>query len=332
MNNQPERPDDEEARLARLLRSAGAREQPAAARREAVYAAVHAEWRQSVARRRHRAPWGWALAATVAAAAVAVWLALPLLRPSPVLAAIDRVEGEVTLSYGDAPADTRPAATGTMLTEGMQVSTGRGARAALAMGGVSVRIDESSRIALVDGEELALRQGAVYVDFSPGESSRLRIATRLGAIEHLGTQYEARIAGEGLRISVREGRVRLIGKGAEIRGDAGERLVVDAQGAVRREVILPHAADWGWASAIAPGFAIEGRPLEAFLRWVGRETGRGLAYATPAVEAEARSLVLRGSIAALPPEEALAAVLATTHLQARRDGNRWLVDARGDGA
>ncbi|HEY5810959.1 MAG TPA: hypothetical protein VIT67_23510, partial [Povalibacter sp.] len=67
-----------------------------------------------------------------------------------------------------------------------------------------------------------------------------------------------------------------------------------------------------WATNIAPVFDIERQPLSEFLEWVARETGKQLVYATPEVRARAEQLILRGSVSNLPPEQAFAAVLATT--------------------
>jgi hypothetical protein len=75
---------------------------------------------------------------------------------------------------------------------------------------------------------------------------------------------------------------------------------------------------------IAPPFAIQDQPLTAFLQWTARETGRTLEYASPSVEAAARDLRLRGSIANLTPETALAAVLSTTKFE-RTESNDNLI-------
>jgi hypothetical protein len=56
-------------------------------------------------------------------------------------------------------------------------------------------------------------------------------------------------------------------------------------------------------------------------------------FASPAVLAEARRIVLRGTTAGLSPERALPAVLSTTSLRVGGQGGRLLIDFRtGEGS
>ena len=58
-----------------------------------------------------------------------------------------------------------------------------------------------------------------------------------------------------------------------------------------------------------------------FLAWAARETGRRLVYASPAVAQRAEQTLLKGSVDDLSPQQAVAAVLATTPtLEARFAG------------
>jgi hypothetical protein len=71
-----------------------------------------------------------------------------------------------------------------------------------------------------------------------------------------------------------------------------------------------------------PQFDIDGRGLYEFLQWVSRESGNRLVFVSPATEAEAKRIVLSGSVAGLLPVEAMTAVLSTTHLRGvLRDGS-----------
>ncbi len=97
--------------------------------------------------------------------------------------------------------------------------------------------------------------------------------------------------------------------------------MISPAGSVQRSSITAYDARWQWASATAPEFNIDGRPLAEFLAWVGRELGREVVFANPESEAEASRVQLSGSIAGLAPEDALAAVLPTTPLRGElRDG------------
>ena len=98
-------------------------------------------------------------------------------------------------------------------------------------------------------------------------------------------------------------------------GTAGERIRLTAAGEITRAALSSWHPDWGWVSDAAPVFDIDNQPLTAFLTWLARETGRQVVYASSAAETAARQVKLRGSIAGLDLDAALAAVLTTTELR-----------------
>ncbi len=318
--------DDEgrdERQLAALIRDAGRREQPGSAAVAAARAAVAAEWRQVVAARARRraVTRRWSLAAAVALAGVAIWLALPQLAPGVVVAAVERSEGRIESRPDGWLSRWSPVAAGAALASGTALRAAPGARVALRVGDISVRVDAGSVIALAAPDRIELRRGALYVDSRGEAAAELVIDTPYGNVRHLGTQYETRLDDAALRVRVREGRVQVAAAGRAIEARAGEQLTLAAGGAVSRERVAPSGGEWAWTEAIAPAFDIDEHSLYEFLRWVGRETGRELVFATPAAEKNARELILRGSVRGMTPGEALAAVLVTTPLQARvRDG------------
>jgi hypothetical protein len=112
------------------------------------------------------------------------------------------------------------------------------------------------------------------------------------------------------------------------RSGAGEQLTISNDGSVERTSVTAYGEAWNWTLEAAPAIDIEGMPLSRFLAWASRETGREIAYATPAVEREAAGIVVHGSITGLTPPEALDAVLATTNVRAQVSGGSLVVDAR----
>jgi ferric-dicitrate binding protein FerR (iron transport regulator) len=311
--------DGDEQVLGRLLGEAGARASAPADVRDSVRAAVHAEWQTVVASRKPRQR-RWLPAAGAAIAATAVLgISLLLLRPEvapATVASVVRTVGTVELR---APGDAawQMLNTEATLLAGSELRTPRDGRVALALAsGLSLRLDGGSRLALSDAAHATLASGAVYVDSGHQPADRtapLEIDTGHGRVAHLGTQYEARLAADALVVSVREGRVSVATGARVIEGSAGERLTI-GPGGVQRTSIATQAEDWQWAGAIAPGFEIEGRSLEAFLVWAARETGRTLEFADEAARTAASELTLHGSIDGLDPQQALETVLATTAL------------------
>jgi len=324
MNNDRNGPPDDDA-IARLLKGAGGRDQPDAAIEAQVRTAVESEWRQLVsARRRRQQVTVWAAAAGVAVAALAVWLAMPLLdREQPVAATL--VQSSGVIEYRDGPrADWAPLGEGATLFSSQEVRTSASSRAAFELAsGPELRIDRASHLVFDELEVASLEQGAAYVDSgtAPGAiASRFTLRTGAGTIRHLGTQYEARVDANRLRVAIREGSVRIETPGAAVSGIAGEQILVDG-GNITRSDLPAHDPAWDWIGAVTPTFDIEGRTLAEFLRWASRETGLDLLYVSDKAEREAVGTVLRGSIEGLRPDESIAAVVSTTGL---------VVDVRAD--
>lgn len=333
--------DGEESAVAGLLRAAGPGAEAPAEARERIRQAVHAEWQAAVreampVRRRHGMRPALAVGTGVALAAVALGFVLWQSAATPAeVARIARLSGPVEVR--DA-AGWQPALPGQALVSGQEVLTGATGRLALTLAhGTTLRLDTGTRLTMDDSDRVYVRRGAVYLDAgSPaaaGEANDLRIDSAFGRTHHLGTQYEVDVDASRMLVSVREGRVAVSRKGALSRlespfiASAGEQLSVDEAGTVQRSAVDRHGPRWAWTTAVTPPFAIENRQLPDFLRWVSRETGRDLAYASPRVESLARGIVLRGSIAGMSPDEALTAVMATTNLGYSIDDGRLLVQS-----
>lgn len=318
MNEQAPVDLTDDSDVAALLQSVGARPTASAQAMAEVRTAVEAEWRVALAarQRRHRFT-GWAMAASVALAAVSVWLVRPLLQSEHVVvASLVRVVGGVEQNRGDGR--WTPLAASSPVESRTQLRTTADGRAALRLrNGIELRLDARTRVALNDVGHATLAKGAVYVDTgrpagTPGPEFDLE--TPAGTVTHLGTQYEARIADGGVSLAVREGRVRLAGDSVDIVGDAGEQLVI-ANGQVNRTRRAPTAPAWGWVTHVTPPYVIEGQSVEAFLVWAARQTGRTIVYTSPAAAQQARRVMLSGTVEGLTPDQAVTAVLATTSLR-----------------
>jgi ferric-dicitrate binding protein FerR (iron transport regulator) len=292
-----------------------------------VYEAVHAEWRATVERqKRKRAQRVWlAAAASVAVAAIALFLGRSVIRtPGELMADVSRSVGVVEVREGDS-GEWLGATAAQNLRVGERIHTGANGRAALALrDGVSLRLDHDTSVALVSADRVDVTSGAVYIDSGVAgpSAARLQVGTPAGVVRHVGTQYEARILDSGTRVRVREGRVDVSPANGPSRTlEVGDQILVTGAGVEERSRIEPSNNEWDWASGAAPEFDINGKPVQDFLTWAGRETGLKVVFTTAASAAEARRVVLSGSIAGLDPDEALAAVLPTTSLKGtERDG------------
>jgi len=333
------RPGEEEA-LQGLLREMAPEAEPAPEVRERIRMAVAAEWRAAVAparqkpetpARRWQRP-ALALAASLAVAAVALGVfqsGAPT--PPAMVATLTSLRGAVEAG---ADAGWQPVTAGQSLSVGQKVITGPQGKAALSLArGVTLRLDANTRVHLAGIDRMVVERGAVYLDSGPdggpdrAPGSGVRIDTPFGSTRHLGTQYEVRVAPAEMRVSVREGQVEtaLAGATDAVVAEAGEQLVIGSTGAVARRTLARRDAHWDWIVDVTPPYAIEDRRLAEFLGWVCRETGRELAFTSPEVEATAQAIILRGSVAGLSPDEALAAVMATTNLSYSDNDGRLVI-------
>ena len=320
--------------IERVLKSAGLRDKPPAHVERAVREQLRGQWRDVVAdrRRRGRQRVAYALAAGFVAAVVGTWAIAPRFADSPAaVASVAVAAGDVRVTSGwlDRWHDV---ATGQALLEGQTLETGAGGRGALSLpGGISARVDRGSRLIVAAADRLELERGTIYVDSgqAPTPAVPLAVVTPNGTVRHVGTQYEVRLLPAGVRVSVRDGTIEWRSSGGDLeRSGAGEQLTISNDGRVERTSVYPYGDAWNWTLEAAPSIDIEGMPLSRFLAWASRETGREIAYATPAVEREAAGIVVHGSITGLTPPEALDAVLATTNVRAQVSGGSLVVDAR----
>jgi len=317
----------EERLIGRLIHTSGRGPEPPPGARERVYAAVRAEWERNVReparpREARRFDAGWLTSflrpalAVAAVAVVAVGMAVFVREPAgpgvAQLASVQKVVGTVTSTAAGTSADTS-ATTGMALYAGQRISTGAdGGVAFVLASGESVRLDSDTSVRLADGA-IELESGAVYVDSegNPDAASATIVQSRFGNVQHIGTQYEARVQDAGIRVRIREGAVRIDADSGDVRGDAGEQIVVPATGAVVRSEIAPTDAAWQWTERLA---ALPDSPqyaLTELLTWVARQTGRELRFGSDQSRAAADQLVLRG-LGGLSPQETLDVVASTT--------------------
>lgn len=324
---------DEEDVTAQLLRLAGAPPDPPADRAERVRQTVHREWRADRRRRTIRR----SAAAVIATLAVAASLTIVLRTTPPrfttarpperAIAAGERILGQplVRRQRGE----SQPLSVATPVYAGDVIETDRASRASLrASDGSSVRIDQESRVRLTAPAVIELVAGAAYVATSDG-SRGFEVRTPIGAVRDVGTQFEVRLIDSTLLLRVRTGRVE-IRRGASVTAaGGGTEATVTTSGIAIRQV-PPYGSEWAWTTALAPSFAIEGRPLRAFLEHTAAEEGWILRYADPAVAEAAGRITLHGLVDGLRAEEALSVALATSGLRSRLRAGELFVSRPAD--
>jgi ferric-dicitrate binding protein FerR (iron transport regulator) len=323
---------DEDDSLGHLLRLTGARPEATAERSARVRSAVSAHWRAQIRAARWKRRAVWAALSFAAATACIVLVGrgffVPVRLPGArqPIATLLRVEGSVGVPGGGM------LSSGQRLAAGGDLETGADGRAALELSdGSSLRLDAGTRVRLMPGPVLDLDRGAVYIDTGSGRPRRafLEVRTKMALIRDIGTQFEVRLQGDELRLSVREGLTTLVRAGHSLAVPAGTRLLVRPGGAVEKGAVPLQGGDWDWVLAIAPAFDLEGRTLLEYLDWVSRETGWRVAFADPSLSRQASTIIVHGSVAGLRPDETPAAVLPTCGLSHRIADGTLFVERQG---
>lgn len=313
------RPGDDS--IASLVRLAGPRPPVPREVRARVHESVKKEWRSATARRR-ALRWGVpaALAATLALAVILTGRG-PL-APAEAVASVAMVDGEAERS-GALLVQDDPVYPGDRISidgRGLALAFDNGLSLRLA-GGTAVTVDAS--------DEITLASGKVYAD--TGSSVRagrtITVHTGVASITDDGTQFAVAYDAGTMTVAVREGSVDVAAPRASWTADAGEKLTLKPGAQAAFETLPPHDESWDWAAALAPEFDIDDRPVIDFLRWVSRETGRELVFASDGVRVAAMATRLNGSVSGLTPSEAIVAIRPTIpRFDIRVEEKRMLVD------
>ncbi|HEY7641278.1 MAG TPA: FecR domain-containing protein [Steroidobacteraceae bacterium] len=283
-----------------------------------IRAATEAEWRANI----ERAPRRW-----LRYAAAASFLVVAVLGGWYALGPGDRPEhGELAarLVRFEAPGvvEEHLLRAGTALNEGSVLRSGRSyevsGQALIDLeGGGNLRLAPGSEIEILAKDDVRLEKGEMYVDI-PAEtaaSSAFIARTTAGEFHHVGTQFALAVIQSGTRLRVREGSVHWLVAGGESTVKAGTEVVFTNGVKAAERPLAPSAKEWDWTAQTTPDFEIDNRPLEEFLKWVARESGRRLVLADDQARKQAATIRMHGSVHGLTPMQALSAVMATTELR-----------------
>lgn len=279
--------------LAEIIRAAGPRSAPPPKHYDQVFAATRAAWQRKISSRRRRR---WlALAASVAGLVFTGALVQLQLQTDPILAAsVAITQGDVEFRIVDS-GSWKKAGGELILSPGTHVRTASESRAALMLAdGGSLRLDIETEI-VVGLEHYELVAGTVYFDSDGRAPAKpLAIATNLGTIRDIGTQFEISSSDARLRVRVRSGRIEITDSpfAIEIAGDAGSEIELSANGNFRQQSFAADDPEWRWAESLA--LPPTSASIFSYLTWIARETGKRLEFQSRYVELSARNVRLAG--------------------------------------
>lgn len=302
-----------------LLRSAGRRPAPPRETTEAVYLGALLAWRRAVRRRR----WRFTLAAAAAVACVgigAAWLAVTMRGPAAPVAAVASAIGCAGVDVGSGLMASTPLDIGADCSLTLETPEHR-----------VLRLAGPARAQFADGSTLELAQGRLYFDSGDvaAAARAFAIETPYGRVTHAGTQFAVEASAADLVVMVRSGAAHVTTPALSSVVDRGEAVRISADGReLERWPVATSGALWTWADALAPALELEGRSLAEVLAEIARESGRLVDYESEDVRALCRTTRLHGPALALPADRLLDAVLASTELDARIEGDRLLIRRR----
>jgi ferric-dicitrate binding protein FerR (iron transport regulator) len=329
--DQPMNPHEQS--IGKLLKLAGERDVPGAAATGLARQAAERSW-QAMLRRQSATPvhvsrsrmWLWAAAASLAVLALALTLHRPGGSATARIARVTAADSGAMLSSnsGVAVRAAAPVHAGAILTT-------TGGRVALTLGDtLSLRVDRRTRLRFDAPDRVTLLDGSLYVD-SGGINAvpELTVATPAGEVRHVGTQFQVSVAGEGTHVRVREGRVIVTSGVRRFDIAAGDALAIGGGQPQLQRGLPSHGVEWEWATAIAPSFAIENRPLAEFLAWLAREHGWQLRYADDSLQQRTHDIRLHGALDGLDSAGMIERVALTTGIPLSVDGGVLRVGAAG---
>jgi len=319
-----------------LLEDAVPRPAPPAQDEKMVRDAVHAEWQAVTGRHRTRQRMTYfAIAATVVLGIAVTFNALQVadIQAVPV-ATISKSHGSIYL-LGE-QSELHEMRDLSSITVGQVIETADNAGIGLEWGsGGSLRVDQNTRIEFKSTELVYLYWGRIYFDSQPSQlvaaitGSGFEIQTEHGSIKHLGTQFMTGVDSRDLTVSVREGEVEVDGayvnKAVAV---AGKQLTISGGAQPSVLDIDGYGAAWEWIERTAPVANADGRTVDEFLTWAGRQTGLQVSYESDEARVKAHEGVLRGNYEDISPRRELELRMSGEDLGYRIDGGTIYVSTK----
>jgi ferric-dicitrate binding protein FerR (iron transport regulator) len=325
--------------IERLLNAAGQRRNPPEEMRARVYASTLEAWQalpeQPIpAARNYQAKPGHAYLAMAATLLVAVAVSLVMLnKPDQMPSAA----GEVVFVQGNyALNGNRMALADVAIQPGASLRTSPQSILTLrTQSGALVTVDQNTQINLTEHDTVYLHGGRLYADVE-ATASDLVVQTAYAKIVDIGTQFEVSVAEQGkeLLIAVREGQVDVSGKGEPFSvvaaGGLGEVVHMRESLIQERHSVPTTSPRWDWRRAGRKPYDLASSSVYDYLKWMARDTGHELVFASKAVEQMTRIGILqgKGSQRSSDDTEIMEALAATRFQLDETTPGQWMIKFR----
>ena len=246
-----------------------------------------------------------------------------LLFQSPALltnVVLEGIQGEVitSVSYDESK----------RLSTGAMVETLANGYATLTLQtGGNLRLNHDTQLIVNDNNEFTLAFGSIYFESAINSQNKypITIHTLYGDIQDIGTQFQISADNKKIKVSVREGSIKLTTDKGNHLLPQGQQLIRLVDGNSKKSEISTIDEQWQWVNKVAPKFTLEGKNMHQFLLWVTREHGLTLNYANTHIEKLAQLTMLHGDIDGLDLQQALFTVFSTTEYRYNLEQDRLKV-------
>ncbi|WP_395373925.1 FecR domain-containing protein [Marinicella sp. W31] len=306
--------DNKQQDIEELLTQAGRRTRPSPEMEKEVFEAVHAQWKKV-----HRTPFYKKSYPLLIAASIAFFSFMSIyLFNLPEASEADyiqklQIRGQVHTS--DDRENWQLLAVNQSMNIGDYIRTDKDNRLLVKLdNGNILKLDENTEIQLLGRHQMALFEGAVYVDSDHAtQNNALEIKTDAATIHHIGTQYSVRLLpNDQVTILVRSGQVAFATEAIASEINKGSEVVFSASEIVEKNTITTYDDKWIWTQQISEDFNIQDKNLVEYLNWVSEETGYPIHWENRADQNKSIGIVLSGSIRGLGALESLEVVMPTT--------------------
>lgn len=314
-----------EEEIEALLKKVGQRREPPEEMAMRVRSAVKTAWAEETAMQSNRRRLQIAASVVVAAGALALFQLMP---SDPVAETVARVDSslEALSIAGRGKEDWQPL-NSAGLAEGSRLRASSPVSISFS-NGMNVRLNANTGVTVDSSNQVSLTTGTVYLDSydKPADVS-FAVVTPHGTARDIGTQFMVSTTPVSWSIQVREGEVQMRDGDQVVQLAQGDSASIDQTDNLTRSQVSPGDASWQWTEKVRPVYVIEGKPLEEYLSWVARETGRTVSYGSDEARQMARTTRLGGSIDHLRAGESLKYVMPSTTMEVlESEENVILVD------
>jgi hypothetical protein len=295
-----------------LLKVAGKRLQPKESVKNEVYANVYAVWKQQNQSRLYQNRVFLVAASLFTFIGFYAFYFLNIEDTNPLNKSI-MLSGQIQVSHNQS--DWNFLQRNGVLQAGDSIKTSNHNRLLVELNNGNVfRLDENSRIQLINENEINLQAGQIYIESNESiANNQLIIETDFGSIKHIGTQYNVKLSPDNIDVSVRKGKVMMHTNSVDKEILFGHALSVDKLGKNNVTKITSFDSTWDWTQKISPIFDIQDKSIKQYLIWVSNETGYPIQWNGSGTENAANKVSLSGSIKGISPLESLDVILPTTN-------------------